>query len=324
MQRRAFILALGTLLAPSLALAQARTVRIGFLAPRPRPRVVSIPPILKRLAELGYVEGKNLIVEYRSSDGVMERFPSLARELIEAKCDVIIAVGIVQAARALIDEKASVPIVILGITCDPVQAGIVPNLQRPGANITGVHFAASALAAKRLEILSEVVPKAKRYLVLADPQTTEQLEGARQAAQRLQLEVVPITFEKPPYDFESAFEQGRKAKVEALLLPDSAIFLAQRERIGELALKHRMPAAAPAHYFDSAANGLLFGYGANLDRTSARAADIAASILRGKKPGDIPVEQPTEFEFVINLKTVKALGISLPGSVVVRADRVIE
>jgi putative ABC transport system substrate-binding protein len=300
-------------------LAQARPVRIGVLAPRQRSLL--FPAVLKRLGELGYVEGKNLVLEYRSADGVIERFPSLARELIQAKCDLIFAAGAEHPARALLEAKASVPVVILAHDYDPVRAGIVSNLRRPGGNVTGMVNPEAAIAAKRLELMREIMPKAKRFLVLADPFSRDQLEAVRRAAEQLRFEIVIETFAAPPYDFESAFAKGRAAGIEAVNVLTSPVFTDQRKRISELLVMHRVPAVSFTFGIEEA--GFLIGYGVNAN-AYARAGDIAANILKGAKPGDIAVEQVTEFELVINLKTAKALGISIPQSIAVRADRAIE
>lgn len=306
--------------APWIASAQAQPVRIGVLAPRQNS--IYLPAVLKRLGELGYVEGKNLVVDYRSADGVAERFPSLARDLIRAKSDLIIAIGPEHSARALIEAKVGVPVVILATEYDPVKAGIVSSLRRPGGNVTGMVLLQPAIAAKRLQLLREIVPKAKRFLVLADRFSTEQLETVRQAAEQLTVEIVAESFAALPYDLESAFAKGRAAGVGAAFSLASSALFDQRTRIAELALKHRLPLVGGQVLYAEA--GFLFSYGVNPARAFVRTGDIAASILKGAKPGDIPVEQPTEFEFAVNLKTAKALGISVPSSIMLRADRVIE
>lgn len=321
MKRRELILGLiGSLAAPIATLAQARQVRIGVLTPVQRPR--ALPAILKRLAELGFAEGKNLTVDLRSTDGVKDRFPSLARELLQAKCDLIIAYGTEHAAWALIQSKANVPIVILALDYDPVREGIVSSLRRPGKNVTGMYLPQSELTAKRLELLREVLPKAKRILVLADPYTTAQLDAVREAAGRLRVELVVQTFAAPPYDFDAAFASGRKAGVEALLLPTSPVFFEQRARIAELAIAGRLPSIGTTTEWTKA--GILLNYGLDSGRAFARAGDIAASILKGGNPGEIPVEQANVYEVAVNLKTAKALGITIPRSVLLRAEEIIE
>jgi putative ABC transport system substrate-binding protein len=306
--------------APRIASAQARTVRIGVLAPRQNS--IYLPAVLKRLGELGYVEGKNLIVDFRSADGVAERFPSLARDLIRAKNDLIIALGSEHSARALLAAKADVPVVILATEYDPVKAGFVSSLRRPGGNVTGMVLLQPEIATKRLQVVREIVPKAKRILALADRFSTEQLEAVRQAAERLSVEIVVEIFASLPYDLESAFAKGRAARVGAVVAAASPAILDHRTRIAELALKQRLPSVGGNALYTEA--GFLISYGVNPAKAFIRAGDIAASILKGAKPGDIPVEQPTEFEFVVNLKTAKALGISIPQSILLRANRVIE
>ena len=306
--------------ASRIALAQPREVRIGYLAARQNS--LFLAPILKRLGELGYVEGKNLILDYRSADGVAERFPSLARDMIRAKCDLIIAAGPVQSARAVLEAKADVPLVIIAPDYDPVKAGIVASLRRPGGNVTGMVLLPPSLTAKRLELLREVVPKAKRILVLADAFTTDQLETVQQAAGTLRVEIVVETFAAPPYDFEAAFARGVAAGAEVLIVLVSPVFLDQRARIAEQVMKYRVPSVGfPPHREDAR---FLLSYGTNFEKAVVRAGDIAVSILKGAKAGDIPVEQPTEFELVVDLKTAKALKISIPPSIMLRANRVIE
>ena len=306
--------------APRIGSAQARTVRIGILAPRQDS--IYLPAVLKRLGELGYVEGQNLIVDFRSADGVAERFPSLARELIRAKSDLIIAHGPEHSARALLNAKVDVPVVILAVTYDPVKAGIIANLRRPGGNVTGMVLLQPAIAAKRLQLLREIVPKVKRFLVLTDRFTAEQLESVRLAAEQMRVEIVAETFASLPYDLESAFAKGRAAGTEAVVLLGSSAFFDQRTKIFELTRKHQLPSIGIQAGYSEV--GHLMSYDVNPATAFVRAGDIAASILKGTKPGDIPVEQPTEFEFVVNMKTAKALGISIPQAILLRANRVIE
>lgn len=321
MNRRDTLVTLAALAAaPRTAFAQARAARIGILVGRRNSTYLA--PILKRLGELGYAEGRNLVVEYRSADGALERFPPLARELIEAKCDVIFAIGAEQAARALVDARSPIPVVIIASDYDPVKSGIVASLRRPGGNVTGVVVTQIELSAKRLEIMREILPAATRYLMLSDASTKDQLDATRQAARQLRVEIIAETFGSPPYDIEAAFARSRTSRVEALIIPSSAHLSDQRAKLSELAMKHRLPASTANYWDDEGA--FLLRYTANLPKQGARAAEMATSILRGAKPAEIPVEQPTIYEMVINLKTARALGIKMPQSVLVRADRVIE
>ena len=321
-QRRRFVIAAGALLVASRSpLAQPRTARIGVLSPRGQS--VILRPVLARLAELGYVEGRNLRLEYRSADGVVDRFPALARELIAARCDVIFAAGTAHAARALRDATTSVPIVIVAIDYDPVKAGIVTNMRRPGRNITGVALSTPEVVAKRVEILREALPQATRFLVFTDEYSVEQFEAMRHTAERLRVPLVTYRFQVRPYTFDAAFEQGDKAGAAALLLPTSPDFFDRRAEIYEMALRRKLPVAVGGSAWWTG-TGWFVGYGVIADKTYGRAGDIAASILSGKNPGEIPVEQPSDFEFAVNLKTARAISIPIPQSVMVRASRVVE
>lgn len=315
------LLALGAASAPRIASPQARVVRLGVLSPRQDS--VYLPAFLKRLEELGYVEGKNIIIDHRSADGVPERFPSLARDLIRAKNDLIVAVGPVLSVRALLEAKVDVPVVIVTTSYDPVKEGVVTSLRRPGGNITGMFFPVFTLAAKHLELMRETLPKAKRFLVLADPFNKEHLEVVRQAANPLRVEIIVETLAAPRYDVDSAFTKGRAAGAEAVIVLDSPVIFDQRKKIAEFVMKHRLPSIVNPHYFLGGSE-FLIGYGPNFATAFTRLGDIVGSILKGVKAGDIPIEQPMHFEMIINRRAAKALGITIPNSVVVRADRTIE
>lgn len=323
MQRRDSFLALVSLGAlPGVVAPQERAVRIGVLVGRRNSTF--LPPLLKRLAELGYVEGRNLLLDYRSAEGDAERFPGLARELIAAKCDLIFAIGAAQAASALVEAKSPVPVVIIANDYDPVKAGIVSNLRRPGANVTGVYLSQLELSAKRIEFMHAAVPRAVRYLVLGDVFTQDQLEATKQAARLLHTEVVAVRFDKPPYAIDSAFATGRARRVQAVIVLTSPHLFDQRARISELALKHRLPASVGYPAAGWGDEGFLISYAADQSKVAARAADIAVNILRGAQAGDMAVEQATHYELVINRKTAKALGLTIPQSLSLRADRFIE
>ena len=319
--RRQLVVAAGALLVTSrFVAAQNRTVRIGALGPRSNS--VVLPHALKRLAELGYVEGKNLILDFRSAEGDSSRFPALARELINAKCDLIFAVGTAQSAQALRESKTTIPVVILGTEYDPVATGIVGSLRRPGGNITGVFSMQPLVSAKRLELLREMVPGVKRVLVLGDAFTKYELESVRKAAKRLGVEPIIETFTSRPYDIDGAFARGRAAGASAVLVLVSPALFDHRTRIFELTLQHRIPAAVSDLVWGE--DGVLFSFGANAAKLYARGGEIAARILQGAKPADIPIEQPVEFALVVNLKTAKSLGITIPQAVLLRAERVIQ
>ncbi|MFN0164759.1 MAG: ABC transporter substrate-binding protein [Burkholderiales bacterium] len=321
MNRRKVVLALAALLtATQLAHAQQRSVRVGALVGRK----ISIfwPPIIKRLGELGYVEGKNLVLEYRSADGVSERFATLARELIDAKCDLIFAIGAEQAARALIDAKSPVPTVIIANDYDPVKSGIVASLRRPGGNVTGIGVTQLELAAKRMEIMHEMLPAARRYLALGDTFSKDQLDAVVQAGRRLGVEVVAETFGAPPYDIEAVLTKYRQQRIDALMLTSSPHLADLRVRISATALKLGLAVSTPNLWDD--ALSFVLNFAPDQPKLAARAADIAVSLLRGAKAAETPVENPTVYNLVINLRTAKALNIKVPQSLLLRADRVID
>ncbi len=214
---------------------------------------------------------------------------------------------------------ASIPIVILALDYDPLEAGIVRSLGRPGGNVTGMYNPNVMLAAKRLELLRETLPGAKRVLALVDSYSAGQLKVAQTAAAQLGMEIVTAPFAAPPYDFEAAFEKGRAARVEALLLFISPVLFEQRARISQLVGTRRLPAMAPLSI-----DNFLMSYGVSASRAFERAGDIAASILKGANPGDLAIEQAAVFELVVNLKVAKELGLKITQSVLLRADRVIE
>jgi putative ABC transport system substrate-binding protein len=321
MDRREAVLALVALFAATASYGQPRTVRIGYLAPGRQS--VFLAPLLKRMAELGYVQGKNLTIEYRSADGDLAKFPALARDLVDIKCDLVIAVGTEHPAQAMQRLKTQTPVVLIAVTYDPVKLGVVPNLRQPGGNVTGMWIPIPELAAKHLELMRQILPTAKRFLVFGDSLTPEQLENVTLAARRLRVELkVEVFNTPPPYDLEPAFVRGKAAGAEGLIVLDSRSFFDQRARVAALAMKHRLPAVVNVHYFDQ--EGFLIAYGADFHRAFIRVGDIAASILNGKKPGDIPLEQPSEFDLLVNQKAARSLGISVPGPILARANRIIE
>lgn len=309
-------------LAPALAFAQQGPVRVGALVPVPRSKSIPFPSLVQRLGEMGYRENAGMVLEYRSAEGSLDRFPELARQLIELRCDLIFAIGPEQAARAMRDVRSTIPVVILAIDYDPVEKGIIVNLRRPEANMTGVYLPAAALAVKRLEIAREVVPTARKLLVLADPYSRDQLDAVRKAAEKEGLTLTIVEFAKQPYDFASAFETGRRAGVEVLIGFSSPVFAINGVEISAFLAQHRLPGVG---FFPRLAEeGFLMSYGADIVKAARRVADIGVRILKGARPVDIPLEQSDEYDLVVNLKTAKALGVKIPYSVLARATRVIE
>jgi putative ABC transport system substrate-binding protein len=273
------------------------------------------------LRDLGYVEGGNLVVERRFAEGNLERLPALARELVQLRMDVIVAVG-VTTTRAVRDATATIPLVMYG-NFDPVAAGIVPSLARPGGNSTGIVIApGGTLAEKKLELLKAAVPRAERMILLApaDPGFAGQVREAQTAASSLgvRLDVVEVR----DGDFERAFTTIAAQRPEALFVGAHASFMVSRMRIIELAAKHRLPAIY--EWPEQVEDGGLMSYGASLSGIARRIAAYVDRIFKGAKPGELPIEQPTRIELVINLKTAKALGLTIPQSLLLRADRLID
>ncbi len=273
------------------------------------------------LRELSYVEGKKIIIEWRSADGKPDRLPALVAELIGLKVDIIISAG-AAVTRAAKEATSTIPIVMTQDN-DPVASGIVASLARPGGNITGLSNFAPELSGKRLEILGEVVPKLSRVGVLGGSTrptigpVMREIELAAKAL-KLQLQYLEVVDAK---DIETAFRAAKKGRAQAVLTVPNVILSAQRTQVMEFAVKNRLPTMYHNSQF-AEAGGLMF-YGVNLLDLDRRAADFVDKILKGTKPADIPVEQPMKFEFIINLKAAKAIGLTIPPNVLVRADRVI-
>jgi putative ABC transport system substrate-binding protein len=316
------------LLAPLAAEAQQATkvARIGFLS-------ASSPPItphvleafLQGLRDLGYVEGRNLVIEYRFAEGKLERLPALAAELVALRVDVIFTGSSAQALAAK-QSTTTLPIVFI-VSSDPVSDGLVTSLARPGGNLTGLASVASDLVGKRLEQLKQAVPGVNRVAVLWHPggsgggTNKDMLKAIDDAARALgvRLQFVEV---RGPEDFDRAFSDMTKARAGALTVLGSVMFSIERRRLVDLAAKNRLPAVYALREFVDA--GGLMAYGASQADLNRRAATYVAKILKGAQPADLPVEQPTKFELVINLKTAKALGLTIPPSVLGRADEVIQ
>ena len=274
------------------------------------------------LRELGYAEGKNITFEWRFAEGKLDRYPALAVELVTLKVDVIVTAG-GTATLAAKQATSTIPIV-MAQDPDPIGSGFVASLARPGGNITGLSALAPELNGKRLELLKEIIPKLSRVAVLwsstqpGNAQSLKELELAAKAfGVKLQyLDVIS------PKDIETAFQAAKKARADAVLSLTSAILVAHRSEIAELALKHRLPATHGNSSFVEE-GGLMF-YGPNVVDLTRRAATYVDKILKGRTPADLPVEQPQKFEFIINLKAAKQIGLTIPPNVLARADRVLK
>ncbi len=319
------VLVLGILTAPLAADAQqaANRARIGFLgAASPSTARHLVEAFRQGLRERGWVEGQNLVIEYRWAEGKPERFPDLAAELVRLKVDLIYA-GTNPAALAAQKATSTIPIVTAVIS-DPVQLGLVASLGRPGGNITGLTAVSDELSAKQLELLKETVPRVSRVAVLVNPAGagyTLDLRSAQGAAQTLRVQL-QIRETRGPDEFDTAFAAMSKERAGALLVLRDALFLVHRKRLVDLAAKHRLPTMFHRREFVEA--GGLMAYSPSLVDLVRRAATYVDRILKGAKPADLPVEQASKFDLVINMKTAKAMGLTIPQSVLIRADEVIQ
>jgi putative ABC transport system substrate-binding protein len=315
-----FALVLVLMGAPLAAEAQptGKVSHVGFL------RFGSTPPAFIEgfrhgLRELGYVEGQNIVIEYGFAQSAAE-LPDVAAGLVRRKVDVLVASGVPSVLPAK-NATSTIPVVFVA-AIDPVAAGVVASLGRPGGNVTGVTVMQAVLTGKRLELLKELLPKLSRIAVLvraASPAAAQYVQEAEVAARTLGISLQVLTV-REPRDLEGAFSAAQGAS--ALLQSDDAVFTAHRIQIAELALKNRLPTVSGLREVVEA--GGLMAYGAHTGELHRRAATYVDKILKGAKPADLPVEQPTRFELVINLKTAKALGLAIPQSLLLRADEVIQ
>ena len=321
----------GTLMAPIASLAQqpgkapGKVWRVGFLALTDRAATLD-PDVYGAFApgmrDLGYVEGRNLLIEWRFGEGDSKRLPALAAELAQLKPDALVGAG-TNAALALQKATSVIPIVTATST-DPVASGLIKSLAHQGGNVTGILGLAGELGPKRLEMLRAMVPKLSTVAVLTNPASatsTSALEAAVNAGRQLGIRIVPVEA-GTPQEIDGAFAHMRKHNAGALVVVLNGLFMQQTERITALAAKHRLPSIAAVRSFAEA--GGLMSYGSNLGSNYRRLAVYMDKIFKGAKPADLPVEQPTRFELVINGKTAKALGLKIPQSLLISADKVIE
>jgi len=316
----------GLLAVPWFAAAQSagRVYRVGILRPGLQPLApddLQAVGIRNGLRELGYVEGRNLLLDQRYAGGDADRVAALARELVQAKMDVIVAVGTL-AAQATKAVTSTVPVVVLG-NFDPVALKVVPNLARPGGNVTGVLIAPDGtLAGKRVELLMQAVPRARRVALLIpdDSSVRLQVKETQQAASTLGLRLSVV--EVRGGDYARAFASIAADRAEALVVGSHQYFVRDRAQIIELAARQALPAMY--EWREQVADGGLMTYSTSLQQTNQRVASYVDRILKGARPGDLPLERPNKFQLVINLKTAKALGLMIPQALLLRADEVIE
>jgi ABC-type uncharacterized transport system substrate-binding protein len=319
------VLTISLILAPLAAEAQQATkiFRIGYLATNPTPHFQEA--FRQGLRDLGYVEGRNVAVEYRDAEGEYDRLPALAAELVALKVDVIVASG-TPAALATKQATKTIPIVFTSVA-DAVTSKLVTSLAQPGGNVTGLSVLAPELVGKCLELLTQAVPGVNRVAVLWQPgavgERTEKdaLKEAEVAARALGVRPQFVAA-RGPVDIDRAFSDMSRARAGALTVLTSAMLFGERRRLVNLAAKNRLPTVYP--WREAVDAGGLMAYGPDLADLFRRVATYVDKILMGTKPGNLPVEQPTKFELVINLKTAKALGLTIPQSLLVRADQVIQ
>ena len=327
--RRKLVITLGAgaLVAPlgSFGQQQGNVWRVGILSARRRPASLDLDyygAFPRRMSELGYVEGRNLIIEWRFADGEYERLPGMAEELVKLKVDVILALGPPGAVAA---QKATttIPIVFV-VSTDPVAAGLVKSLARPGGNITGLSNLAGDLSPKHLEMLAMLVPKLSRVAILFNPANSAHagvVKNLQGAAQKAGIKALPVTAQTPP-EIETAFSTMVRERAGAVIVALDPLFIQQVTQIAVQATKHRLPSIFANREY--AETGGLMSYGQNQVDIYRRAAGYVDRIFKGGKPGDQPVEQPTKLELLINKRTAEALGLTIPPSLVISADKVIE
>jgi putative ABC transport system substrate-binding protein len=316
-------LAAGAVAAPLASFAQpppAKLHRIGFLGMTSAAGIASRLEALRAgLRDLGYVEGKNLVIEFRWADGDYGRLPALAAELARIKVDLIVTHS-VQGTRAAKQATATIPIVV-ATTGDAVATRLVASEGRPGGNVTGLSSFSPELSAKRLELLKETFPRIRRAAVLWNPGGSEaNLRAMEVTARSLKLEVQTFAIRNPG-EFERAFAAMSKERVEAVAILEDAMIIGNAEAAASLAARHRIPSIG---FTEVAEAGGLMAYGVNTPAMFRRAAVFVDKILKGANPGDLPIERATKFELVVNLKAATALGVTIPQSILLRADRVIE
>jgi putative ABC transport system substrate-binding protein len=327
--RRKLIVALGAsaLVTPlgSFAQQQHKVWRIGFLSQRGRPESLDADDFggfPRGMRELGYVESKNLVIEWRFADSKLERLSELAAELVQLKVDVILAAG-TPATRAAQSATSMIPIVMASVA-DPVGSGIVKSLARPGGNTTGASNYSIDFSPKLLEMLLSVVPKLSRAAVLVNPDNPAQstwLKNIQVTAQKINVSILPVEA-RTPQELERAFSIISREKAGAVIVSGEALFMQQQRRVAELTAKYRLPSISARKVNVEA--GCLMSYGPSNVDNFRRAATYVDKILRGAKPADLPVEQPMTFELIINGKTAKALGLTIPQSLLLMADKVID
>jgi ABC-type uncharacterized transport system substrate-binding protein len=298
--------------------------RIGYLSPADaNSSKTSVEPFRQGLRDLGYIEGKNILIEYRYAEGKLDRIPSLVADLVQLKPDVLVVISLLS-IRAAKQATKTIPIIIMS-TQDPVATGIIDSLAHPGGNITGVTRLTRELSGKRLELLKEVVPRMSRVAVIWSPDDSGASIAFKEyeaVASALKTQLQSLEVREPTPDLEGAFQAAAKERANALITITNPVLSRYVKRVADLAISNRLPSMYERIAWVEA--GGLMSYSANDADSFRRGATYVDKILKGAKPADLPVEQPTKFELVINLKTAKQIGLTIPPNVLARADRVIK
>jgi putative tryptophan/tyrosine transport system substrate-binding protein len=326
MDRRVFLatMALGALQGPVVAGAQSRKAfRVGILSPFSSGSEQSLRTFRDALRELGYVEGQNIAFEYRWAEGKPEKLPELAAEMVRTKVDVLVSAWGTPAALAAKNATTTIPVVVVGVG-DPVGVGLVASLARPGGNVTGSTFLSEETVGKQLQLLKEADPRISRFATLSNPTNPVYgplLKDIETMGRSINLEVVRLGVQGPG-DLEPAFESAKRERIGGLVALRDTVLITYRARLVELAAKHRLPVMYGMREFVEA--GGLMSFEPSLPDLYRRAAQLVDKILKGAKPATLPVERSTQFELVINLKTAKALGLTIPPQLLQRADALIQ
>jgi putative ABC transport system substrate-binding protein len=326
MKRRAFIAGIGSAATwPLVARGQqtGKIIHIGILGPSlNNPLVAAAHESLRtRLRTLGFTEGQQIALEYRNVDDPRGPFV-VADELLQSQPDLIVAEGPEVALRAVASLTHTIPIVMIAINFDPIARGYVKSLAEPGGNITGVVYQQLELAQKQVELLTQAFPEKTRLDVLFDALSADQFSAAERVTKSLGVQIQAQKLDNPPYDFEGAFNNMAASGAQMVLVLSSPQFTLHASLISEMGIRHRLPTMFIVRYYVEA--GGLMSYGANWFLTYRKCADYVARILRGANPAELPVEQAEKFELVVNLKTAKAIGVTIPTGILIRADEVIE
>lgn len=318
--RRRKVLALAALAGlGGRALAQTRRTRIGILASSPFESSIYANGVVQGFGELGYAEGARATFDYRFGEGTFESYRRHAQELVAQKCDLLVGLRSEPAVRALQFAQRGEPILFLAVDYDPLERGVVSNLRRPDRNATGVSVPQNALVARRVEIMREVLPKAKRLMVFADSHSADQVEAARKAAAAAGFQLVLIQFQKPPYDYASYLRDARWAEADSFMCLASPVFASDRRQIHASIERMRLPSMGTSPL--QAEAGFLLSLGSNIAKVTRRVAEVGVRLLSGVKPADVPVEQVSDFDLVLNTTAARNLEVNIPERVLRRVTR---